>query len=188
MEPLNQAYLMKLLAVPVDEALEHTSPKERAEVPQELARPPGIQNLVEWGQLQAPAGKHEGRTFAELYDNQSGYVNQMWNRKSVSSWVRSFQLYCRLRRDASRERFAMEQQLPMIPKPPAQSKSAPVQKDGECVQVHVSQGTVGEIHIKRGGPTKVNLMSASSKREPPNQLHVQIAIQVQEAKQEPDEQ
>lgn len=69
----------------------------------DLCKPPGIKNLEGWGQVKAPSGKHQGKSFQHIYEEDKMYVNHLWNRSAVSSWVRSFQLYCRHRRTASEE-------------------------------------------------------------------------------------
>ena len=66
------------------------------EVPVEIQRPPGINTLREWGFQPIPSGKHVGKTFEEAHTD-LGYVKQLKNRKAVSAWVRSFQMYCRAR-------------------------------------------------------------------------------------------
>ena len=65
-------------------------------VSSEIQRPPGINTLREWGQLQIPSGKFVNKTFEEAHAD-LGYVRQMWSRGAVSAWVRSFQMYCRAR-------------------------------------------------------------------------------------------
>eukprot|EP00435_Cladocopium_sp_Y103_P038647 s1426_g10.t1 len=111
-------YLTRTLKSPIDPSLQIK--KEHQEMPEILTRPPGIATLEEWGQLKALSGKHQSRTFEDLYLNERGYVNQLWNRKAVTSWIRSFQLFCRHRREASvdhQQREAREQglQMPISP-------------------------------------------------------------------------
>ena len=52
--------------------------------------------------LQIPSGKHGGKTFEEAHAD-LGYVNQMRNRRAVSAWVRSFQMYCKARWQINRD-------------------------------------------------------------------------------------
>ena len=94
-------YLSKMLTSPVDESLkEH---RVFHDAPTFLSRPPGVANLAEWGALTIPSGKHQSKTYATVYEKERSYVNQVWNRKAVAPWLRSFQLYCRHRREASVE-------------------------------------------------------------------------------------
>ncbi|CAL1139692.1 unnamed protein product [Cladocopium goreaui] len=94
-------YLDRMLTTPMDGNLMgyHT----HGDLPQALVRPPDINTLTDWGYLKAPSGKHASKSFAAIYELDQGYVNQMWNRRGVSSWVRSFQMYSRARRAASEE-------------------------------------------------------------------------------------
>eukprot|EP00435_Cladocopium_sp_Y103_P026975 s1765_g6.t1 len=119
------AYLDRMLTTPVDDSL--MSNRTHGDLPQALMRPPDINTLTDWGYLKAPSGKHATKTFAAIYEVDQGYVNQMWNRRGVSSWVRSFQMYSRARRAASEEskrrlRISQPQpqsmsQMPMVPLP-----------------------------------------------------------------------
>lgn len=107
-------YLKQALTAPVDASLQ--SQQQHHEMPAVLTRPPGVATLEEWGRTRVPSGKHPGKTFAEIYETDRAYMRQMWNRKAVSSWTRSFQLYCRHRRDKSienQERETREQSLQM---------------------------------------------------------------------------
>eukprot|EP00435_Cladocopium_sp_Y103_P038956 s1051_g10.t1 len=120
------------------DGIHHTVPKERAVNDDQGKDSVNQQDLSlsaahfsEQGYLKAPSGKHVNKTYAAIYEQEPGYVNQMWNRRGVSSWVRSFQLYCRERRAASQEakrRMApltqgssSATQMPVVPK-----ASAPV--------------------------------------------------------------
>lgn len=95
------SYLDRQLTTPVDGSLQGN--QQHDEFPPVLTHPPGINTLTDWGRTKAPSGKHATRTFADLYENERGYVNQLWSRRAVSTWVRSFQLYCRERRASSQE-------------------------------------------------------------------------------------
>ena len=113
-----KSYMTQILAAPEDPSLE--SQRQPHEMPSVLTRPPGVNTLEEWGYTQAPSGKHAGKEFTEIYETDRNYVTQMWNRKAVSSWTRSFQLYCRHRREKSIEyqrRQTQEQglQMPISP-------------------------------------------------------------------------
>ena len=92
-------YLARMLTSPVDESLKDQ--KVFQDVPTTLTRPPGVANLAEWGTMIIPSGKHQSKTYATVCEKERSYVNQVWNRKAVAPWLRSFQLYCRHRREAS---------------------------------------------------------------------------------------
>eukprot|EP00435_Cladocopium_sp_Y103_P018028 s3531_g4.t1 len=94
-------YLTRLLNAPEDTSLQIST--NHGDMPKVLTRPPGVATLEEWGAIKAHAGKHQGKSFAQIYVDDRQYVNQIWNRRAVSSWIRSFQLYCRHRREASVE-------------------------------------------------------------------------------------
>ena len=104
-------YLARMLTSPVDESLKDQ--KVFQDVPTTLTRPPGVANLAEWGTMIIPSGKHQSKTYATVYEKERSYVNQVWNRKAVAPWLRSFQLYCRHRREASVERQGL--QMPISP-------------------------------------------------------------------------
>eukprot|EP00435_Cladocopium_sp_Y103_P071089 s617_g36.t1 len=108
------SYLTRPLSSPVDPSLQ--SKQEHHDMQELWTRPPGISTLEEWGQLKAQSGKQQGRTFEDIYQNERSYTKQLWNRKAVTSWIRSFQLFCRHRREASvenQQREAQEQGLQM---------------------------------------------------------------------------
>eukprot|EP00435_Cladocopium_sp_Y103_P051035 s2024_g15.t1 len=99
--PPTAPYLTKMLTSPIDQTLQQK--QDHQEMPETWTRPPGISTLEEWGRLKSLSGKHQNRTFEDLYQNERGYTKQIWNRKAVTSWIRSFQLFCRHRREASVE-------------------------------------------------------------------------------------
>ena len=112
------SYLVKALTTPVDETLQEQ--KMFQDSPTMLTRPPGVANLMEWGAQVMPSGKHQSKTYAMVYENERSYVTQIWNRKAVAPWLRSFQLYCRHRREASIEHQRKETerqglQMPISP-------------------------------------------------------------------------
>jgi hypothetical protein len=57
--------------------------------------PPGIRTLHQWGEQKFPSGKHQGKTFFQVFQEDDGYLMQVKNRKAVSTWMRSFQNYIR---------------------------------------------------------------------------------------------
>jgi hypothetical protein len=79
-----------------------TSKQYPETAPAEIQRPPGVSTLRDWGQLKMSSGKHGGKTFEQAHTDLC-YVRQMWNRKEVSAWVRSFQMYCRARSQMTSE-------------------------------------------------------------------------------------
>lgn len=116
------SYLTRELEVDVDQYLWRSTTHGMID-DRDMRKPPGVKNLQGWGDVKAPQGKHGGKKFHQIYEEDPQYVNQLWNRTGVSSWVRSFQLYCRHRRAASREalvkQHAKEQE--QMPIPPASS-------------------------------------------------------------------
>eukprot|EP00435_Cladocopium_sp_Y103_P028714 s224_g7.t1 len=118
------SYLDRVLTTPTDPNLLIVS-RQHDEFPSVLTRPPGINTLTDWGRMSAPSGKHVNRSFADLYENERGYMNQLWNRRAVSTWVRSFQLYCRERRAASQEHQRRQpKEVPPLPVPRANPPAA----------------------------------------------------------------
>lgn len=98
----DMTYLTRELNVEVDQFLwRSTTHGELNE--DDLRKPPGIKNLEAWGNVKAPSGKRSGKTFRQIYEEEKMYMNQIWNRSAVTSWVRSLQLYGRHRRAASLE-------------------------------------------------------------------------------------
>ena len=54
--------------------------------------PPGVRTLDQWGQQVFPSGKNQGKSFYQVYKEDSGYLGQVKNRKAVSPWMRSFSI------------------------------------------------------------------------------------------------
>eukprot|EP00435_Cladocopium_sp_Y103_P042739 s1807_g11.t2 len=88
-------HLDRILTYSVDPRL-NTHHEYPEAVSAEIQRPPDITTLRQWGQQVIPSGKQAGKSFEEAR-NVCGYARQLWNRKAVSAWVRSFQMYCRAR-------------------------------------------------------------------------------------------
>lgn len=128
------SYLDRMLTTPTDGNL--MGYQTHGDLPQVLVRPPDINTLTDWGYLKAPSGKHVTKSFAAIYELDQGYVNQMWSRRGVSTWVRSFQMYCRARRAASEEAKRRDRQgssstargppvtPPQMPVPPMSSTAS----------------------------------------------------------------
>ena len=83
------AYLDRMLTTPADASLQTYRMHNKLPIAQ--VRPPQINSLADWGYLTVPSRKHAAKTFAASYEQVPSYVNQMWNRRGVSTWVRSFQ-------------------------------------------------------------------------------------------------
>ena len=62
----------------------------------DLRRGSEAQNTVPISRCGAIGSRHVNKTFEEAHAD-LGYVRQMWSRRAVSAWVRSFQMYCRAR-------------------------------------------------------------------------------------------
>lgn len=63
---------------------------------QEIRRPPGIHSLEQWGRQILADGKHAGKTFAEAFTKDPGYVDYMVAKTNLTSpWALSFQNYAR---------------------------------------------------------------------------------------------
>ena len=191
----SQGYLDEALTVEVDPNLRgsHQFPES---VPETLTRPPDIASLRQWGQLKIPSGKHAGKTFSEAHQD-LGYRHQVWNRRAVSSWLRSFQMYCRMVQHMRPDETAMSSTQvitePVMAQSPQPNKAAkPITKVKEAMnqtrpsttvgkwievekhsQVASSQGRVN----KRGSTTaSSNRMSTEADPEKIQKLRTQIAI------------
>lgn len=89
-----------------------------------INRPPGVTSLREWGEMRIPSGKYQGKTYEEAAQDY-GYVNQIWNRRAVSGWLRSLQMYFRARRQAEAD-WEKRQQPVIQPKAKALSSAPPM--------------------------------------------------------------
>ena len=165
-------------------------------VPETLTRPPDIASLRQWGQLKIPSGKHAGKTFSEAHQD-LGYRHQVWNRRAVSSWLRSFQMYCRMVQHMRPDETAMSSTQviaePVMTQSPQPNKAAkPITKVKETMNQTRPLTTVGEwIEVekpnqvapsqgrvnKRGSTTaSSNRMSTKADPEKIQKLRTQIAI------------
>ena len=191
----SQGYLDEALTVEVDPNLRgsHQFPES---VPETLTRPPDIASLRQWGQLKIPSGKHAGKTFSEAHQD-LGYRHQVWNRRAVSSWLRSFQMYCRMVQHMRPDETAMSSTQviaePVMTQSPQPNKAAkPITKVKETMNQTRPSTTVGEwIEVekpnqvapsqgrvnKRGSTTaSSNRMSTEADPEKIQKLRTQIAI------------
>jgi hypothetical protein len=105
-------YLSSELQLQEDQTLQFQSPYTTSG---EIMKPPGVQTLEEWGEVRAPSGKHPGKTFAEIYNMDQSYAFQLKNRRGVSAWVRSFQMYTKARLEVSNKILEKERQMPVRP-------------------------------------------------------------------------
>ena len=104
-----QAYLEMTLSGDEDPGLQ-TNQMYQNSPGQSYNVPPGIQNLQQWGELKAPSGKHQGKSFNQIYGEDRAYLNQIRHRRAVSAWLRSLQNYL-----YAREKYETKYQIPVPP-------------------------------------------------------------------------
>ena len=196
----SKGYLDETLTVEVDPNLRgsHQFPNS---VPTTVTRPPNISTLRQWGQLVIPSGKHAGKTFMEAHED-LGYVHQIWNRKAVSSWLRSFQMFCRMYQKltpstmtdfaseesvepmmgtSSQSQGAIQQQTRMgikvaqaMPQPAPSSTSPPSATEWTHIEAATAQSNRAP---KRGSKTaEGSRMSTEANQQKVQALRTQIAI------------
>ena len=170
-------YLAAELQVPEDNSLAFQA---QMGYMSEMTKPPGINNLLEWGQILAPSGKHPGKSFAQIYVEDPNYVFQMKNRKGVSPWVKSFQQYCRARIDAEHQERMKTMQMPIKPQQKAQSQQVPSSVENEWIQVGHQQSsdknTKKKTENKRPVEDPKTAMSVDQDSEKIQELQTKIAI------------
>ena len=170
-------YLAAELQVPEDQSLAFQAQMGSMS---EMTKPPGINNLLEWGQILAPSGKHPGKSFAQIYVEDPNYVFQMKNRKGVSPWVKSFQQYCRARIDAEHQERMKTMQMPIKPQPKGQSRQTDSSAASEWIQVesHNTQdkNTKKKPENKRPVEVPKTSMSVDQDTEKIQELQTKIAI------------
>ena len=125
-------YLSSELQMPEDQTLQFQSPYTTSG---EIMKPPGVQTLEEWGEVRAPSGKHPGKTFAEIYSLDQNYAFQLKNRRGVSAWVRSFQMYTRARLEVSNKILEKERQMPVRPAKTSVAKMSGTQETEDWIPV-----------------------------------------------------
>ena len=136
-------------------------------VPVAIQRPPGITTLRQWGKLVIPSGKHAGKTYEETHQD-GGYVHQIWNRRAVSGWLRSFQMYCRKRQKADPvqdhvETMTATAMLPpevptrtmATPKPINKPKNPPVKEPSSEGWTKIEKSSAKTNPNKRGAPPRL---------------------------------
>jgi hypothetical protein len=192
------SYLDRVLTTPTDPSLQTSTHHE--DLPEVLMRPPGINTLTDWGRVKASSGKHASKPFATIYEDDRMYVKQLWNRRGVSSWVRSFQLYCRERRAASQERQRLTRgedsenvtppRVPPTEQTPIQpmAKTAPkaiqraypsrqMLEEPDWTKVAIETPVPEESkNNKRGMAPPIKPMEIPINQEKVNQIQAQIAI------------
>ncbi|CAL1130953.1 unnamed protein product [Cladocopium goreaui] len=192
------SYLDRVLTTPTDPSLQTSTHHE--DLPEVLMRPPGINTLTDWGRVKASSGKHASKPFATIYEDDRMYVTQLWNRRGVSSWVRSFQLYCRERRAASQERQRLTrgedsrnvtpprvpptEQTPIQPKAKMSPKaiqgaypSRQMLEESDWTKVAVETPVPEESkNNKRGMTPPIKPMEMPINQEKVSQIQAQIAI------------
>eukprot|EP00435_Cladocopium_sp_Y103_P026577 s2051_g6.t1 len=187
------SYLTTDLSLPEDETLGFQSTHWNIG---NISKPPGIHTLEEWGQLRAPSGKYPGQTFEEIFQKDQVYVHHMWNRRGVSTWVRSFQMYCRAVRkfEPTPDHHRM-QQAPVAPKTMSRPKSMPQQSSQQSSSPPSSLSEwipVGSTSPRLKNENKRSMAESKSSAEmkvEPNQdrvevLRTQIAIMQRELQKE----
>ena len=186
----NKGYLDDPLTISVDPELRGNS-QYQENIKGPIQRPPGVETLRQWGQIVIPSGKHAGQSFAETHSDMC-YVHQVWNRKAVSPWLRSFQMYCRMRQHAaptSEEIFDKVEKEPQktaaamaAPKGMIkinESKMSPPAQNSEWTKIESSAAVSSETNRKpkRGSATgSTTGMETEINHQRVQELKTQIAI------------
>ena len=173
-------YMTSELQMPEDQTL---WVKDQYTAAGEIMKPPGIQTLEEWGQVRAQAGKHPGKTFAEIYDKDPCYLFQLKNRKGVSAWVRSLQMYTRARLEITNQALEKDRQMPLLPTKGQRSKKV------EEGWTEVAQSSNQEVHrtkndLKRPAEEEQSDMAVEASPERVIELQTKIAILQRELEKE----
>lgn len=80
-----------LLQFPEDAGLNYASPSQAP-----IRRPQGIQTMAKWGDQRFPEGKHQNKSFQEVYNQDHKYRAFMMNHPNLTNaWALSFQNYVR---------------------------------------------------------------------------------------------
>jgi hypothetical protein len=178
------SYLTAELTLPEEETLGFSATHGNIG---EINKPPGIHTLEEWGQIRAPSGKYPGSTFAEIFQKDQVYVQHMWNRRGVSSWVRSFQMYCRaVRKLEPSPDHHRGYQAPVAPKSMSRSKP-PTTVTGEWTKIEKTgeaMKTTSKGENKRSMQEPKNEMLTETNPERVEVLRTQIAIMQRELEKE----
>ena len=175
-------YMTAELQVPEDPAL---GVKDQYTEMGEIKKPPGIQTLEEWGRVRAQAGKHPGKTFAEIYDMDPCYLSQLRNRTGVSAWVKSLQMYTRARLEIVNKELEKERQMPVKPKKVSE-KTQPEEGWTEIASQSSNTKSSGKIKtdLKRPAEEEQQEMRVEACPQRVNDLRTQIAILQRELEKE----
>jgi hypothetical protein len=169
----SQPYLTTELQLPVDDSLEF---KEIHNQDGEIMKPPGVTTLEEWGKIHAPSGKHSGKTFQEIFDQDPNYVFQLRNRRGVSAWVRNFQMYARARNEIINRNLQVERQQQM----PIQPKATPgINKEWtavHCPRTPAEVGTSKKGELKRSASEEKSEMNIEKNQDKITDLQTKIAV------------
>ncbi|CAL1160332.1 unnamed protein product [Cladocopium goreaui] len=169
----SQPYLTTELQLPVDESLEF---KEIHNQDGEIRKPPGVTTLEEWGKIHAPSGKHPGKTFQEIFDQDPNYVFQLRNRRGVSAWVRSFQMYARARNEIINRNLQAERQQQMPIQPRATTEINQEWTAVHCPRTPAEVGTSKKGELKRSASEEKSGMNIEKNQDKITDLQTKIAV------------
>ena len=170
----SQAYLKADLQLPEDETLRF---REIHTAEGEIKKPPGVQNLEEWGQIRAPSGKHPGKSFKEIYGQDPNHVSQLKNRRGVSAWLRNFQMYSRARLEITNKMLQQERQMPVIPKKTTDRASSTKVTEDDWIPIQPTPPAKGMI--SRVGEHKRGLETEKTEMQIEQDPHKIMALQTQ---------
>ena len=175
MTPLDMA-----LPFPEDQALTYMTMSEEVKI----VRPPGVENLRQWGNMKLPEGKHKGKTFLETVENDYQYSTWMVNHKTLSSdWAKSFQEFVK----AWTQMTANTVQGSPVPKAMSKGKNSTKssnqndwsETEEELILVSQDPRTEGSVPLssKRSLPAEMgNEMMTEFEQDRVSQLQGQIAV------------
>lgn len=170
-------YLSSELQMPEDQTLQFQSPYTTSG---EIMKPPGVQTLEEWGEVRAPSGKHPGKTFAEIYSLDQNYAFQLKNRRGVSAWVRSFQMYTRARLEVSNKILEKERQMPVRPAKTSVAKMSGTQETEDWISVpegsQSGASASSKPELKRRAEEEQGQMTVEQDQHRVMEIKTQIAI------------
>ena len=163
-----------------------TMPKTHMDAPDEKYKiPPGIKTLHQWGEQKFPSGKHQGKTFFQVFQEDDGYLMQVKNRKAVSTWMRSFQNYIRamwLQR-SRQQRMSKPESINLTMGYQVKNPSRGVPSSSQSSQNHDKDSEWEKVSsLKRQSAEKEpnkhqsTIMHTEANREKVEKLQTQIAI------------
>jgi hypothetical protein len=170
-------YLSSELQLQEDQTLQFQSPYTTSG---EIMKPPGVQTLEEWGEVRAPSGKHPGKTFAEIYSLDQNYAFQLKNRRGVSAWVRSFQMYTKARLEVSNKILEKERQMPVRPAKTSMARMSGNQETEDWISVpegsQSGASASSKPELKRRAEEEQGQMTVEQDQHRVMELKTQIAI------------